>query len=302
MTEISYFDGHCDTIERCLRTGESLLRNRGHIDLARAAVFRDYVQVFALYWPDPQQAPAMLPRLHDRYLDETARAAGRITRCKTAADICAAGTACRALLSIEGGELLDCDPAMLETAADWGVRMINLTWNHANLLSGAHASDAARGLTARGRAFVREAQRLGILIDVSHLSARGFWDLIGCTERPIIASHSDCSAVFPHSRSLTDDQIRAVAETGGVIGVNFYSEFVGAPATMDCLVAHVEHLLAHGGEDAVAIGADFDGCDTVCGGIAGLQDVPKLWQALQRRGYPEALLQRIFFGNWLRLL
>ena len=204
--------------------------------------------------------------------------------------------------AFEGGELLGCDPAMLETAADWGVRMINLTWNHANLLSGAHASDAARGLTARGRAFVREAQRLGILIDVSHFSARGFWDLIGCTERPIIASHSDCSAVFPHSRSLTDDQIRAVAETGGVIGVNFYSEFVGAPATMDCLVAHVEHLLAHGGDDAVAIGADFDGCDTVCGGIAGLQDVPKLWQALQRRGYPEALLQRIFFGNWLRLL
>ena len=137
--------------------------------------------------------------------------------------------------------------------------------------------------------------------DVSHLSDAGFWDLVRMAKRPIVASHSNARAVCPHRRNLTDDQFRAIRDLGGVVGLNLYLDFVGQP-TMDALVAHVEHFLNLNGEKTVCLGGDLDGCEALAAGMTGMQDAPKLYDALKARGYSEALLEDIFWNNLRRLI
>lgn len=162
-----------------------------------------------------------------------------------------------ALLSVEGCEVIDCDPGRLEWLREQGFCMLTLTWNADNALAGWHGS--ALGLTPRGRDFVREAQRLGLRIDVSHLSEAAFWQLMDCTQAPILASHSNCRALCDYTRNLTDDQLRALAQTGGTVGLNLYPPFLGGRADFDTLRAHLEHMLTLCGEDHVALGGDLDG-------------------------------------------
>lgn len=308
MSKIPYFDGHCDTLYRGIETGERMAGNRGHVALDRLDVFSTYAQIFTMFW-SAKEAPqdgmfAMLNRQHDLFVREMEANCDRIAHCRTADEIRTAGEAGKAaaVLSIEGADLIDCDPERLELVQSWGVKLLNPTWNCANAISGTHCEDPERGLSDLGREFVREAQRLGIYMDVSHLSKPGFWNLIDLTEKPIVASHSNSSRVFPHSRGLDDDQFRLLAETGGVVGMNFYADFVGESPKIDDLVRHIEHFLDLGGEKTVALGADWDGCETTVAGLQGIQDVPKLWKALENRGYPQNLLEDIFFRNWLRLM
>lgn len=307
MEQIRYFDGHCDTIFRCYETGEEIKANGGHIALDRIEGFSGYGQVFAIF-RSAEHPPknGMLSAAKEQYAlfcREVERNPQRLIHCRNGADVtkyAGPGRIC-ALLSIEGGDLLECDPDNLALAEDWGVKLINPTWNCANALSGSHCQDADRGLSDLGRAFVRQAEQSGILMDVSHLSEKGFRDLMDMTSKPVVASHSNSRAVFPHSRGLSDDQFRAICQTGGVVGLNFYADFVGVNPDIGQLIRHLERYLRLGGERHVAIGADFDGCDQTVTGIGGVQDVPKLWQALYDRGYPGQLLDDIFWNNWMRL-
>ena len=226
--------------------------------------------------------------------------------CRTAEDVRRANAAGKiaALLSCEGAELLDCDPDQLDWAREVGVKAINLTWNHANLIAGSHMSEPERGLNALGRAFVRKAQSYGILMDVSHCSDAAFWDLMEITEKPVIATHSNARAVCGHTRNLTDEMFRAIAETGGVVGVNFWVKFVASAEepTMDDILRHMDHFMELGGEKHIGLGADLDGCDQLSGGMEGVQDLPMLWEALRRHGYDDKLLEDIFYNNFLRVL
>ena len=307
MSSIRYFDGHCDTIYRCYVTGEGMLSNHGHIALDRTNGFDSYAQMFTFFW-DADEAPerGMLTLLKEMYALFQAQLQlnpERLIHCRNRADVeshAGKGKVC-ALLSIEGADLLECDPDQIELAEDWGVKLINPTWNCANVLSGSHCRESHRGLSDIGRAFVKQAEQANILMDVSHLSEKGFWDLMKITSKPVVASHSNSRSVYDHSRSLTDDQFRAVCQTGGVVGLNFYSGFVGEKPTMDMLIRHLEHFLDLGGEKHVAIGGDLDGCDETVEGISGIQDVPKLWAALKNRGYSDRLLDDLFWNNWLRL-
>ena len=304
---IPYFDAHCDTVSRCLATGEGLRQNGGHIDLTRAKSFARYAQFFALYH-DAAEAPsdgmwAQCQRLHDCFVQETEQNRDLICRCRSAKEIdCAVQSGkMAALLSIEGADLLECDIHRVETAADWGVRFLNPVWNRANPLSGTNCEDAERGLSSEGRAFIRELERCGIYADVSHLSDAGFWDLVRLAKKPIVASHSNSRALCPHRRNLTDDMFRAIRDSGGVVGINLYLDFVGG-GTMDALVRHMEHFLSLGGEKTVCMGGDFDGCDELAGGMQDICGVPALYDALKKRGYDEALLNDIFWNNLKRLL
>ena len=178
-------------------------------------------------------------------------------------------------------------------------------WNGAyypNAISGTNAQEPERGLSDIGRNFVREAQKRNILMDVSHLSEKGFWDLVDITSAPIIASHSNAKALCPHSRNLTDEQIKAIVATKGFVGLNFYSLFVGERADMDELIAHVEHFWDLGAENILGLGGDWDGCDSLAGGFSGIQDMPKLYEALYRRNHSEKLLHKLFCGNLLHVL
>ena len=325
---IPYFDAHCDTVYRCLETGETsaldygdsreeqcryyaasahLRKNGGHIDLERSRQFSRCAQFFALFH-DAAYAPAdglwaQCRRMHDFFLREMADNADIVCHCRTGREVDEAAAAGKtaALLSIEGADLLDCDVHKVETVAHWGVRLLNPVWNRANVLSGTNAEEPERGLSATGRDFIHVLEEHAIYPDVSHLSDAGFWDLVHIARRPIVASHSNARAVCPHRRNLTDDQFRAIRDSGGVAGLNLYLDFVGQP-TMDALVAHVEHFLALDGEKTLCLGGDLDGCEALAAGMAGMQDVPKLYEALKARGYGDALLEDIFWNNLRRLI
>ena len=323
---ISYFDAHCDTIWRCMetgpvadygeteqeqraffKTGGGLRQNCGHVDLLRDRDFARRGQFFALY-DDVKRLPEGTAwqrccEMHDWFLRELAENGDMAVLCRSGAEADTAAESGRtaAFLSVEGADLLDCDTEKLRQAAAWGVRLVNPVWNNANALSGSCADDPDRGLSAQGRGFIREMERLGIYADVSHLSDPGFWELYRMTERPIVASHSNARALCSQRRNLTDDMFRAIRDTGGVVGLNLYRGFVGG-ASMDALVAHVEHFLHLDGEKTLCIGGDLDGCEALAAGMNGAGDVPQLYEALEKQGYGKALLEDIFWNNLRRLL
>ena len=307
MKKIRYFDAHCDTIFRSFITGEGLRSNGGHIALDRADVFEAYAQVFTFFFSaDDAPEEGMLSvakKMYDLFKSELEANSDLMTHCKTAADISknADSGKISAILSIEGADLLECDPDNIELAKEWGVRLINPTWNCANALSGTHCRESDRGLSDLGRAFVKTAEAANIMMDVSHLSEKGFWDLTEIAEKPIVASHSNSRAVFDHSRGLTDDQFKAICQTGGVVGLNFYTGFVGVDPTIDDLIRHLEHFLDLGGEKHVALDGDLDGCEATVKEITAFQDAPKLYAALEKRGYSTELLEDIFWNNWIRI-
>ena len=316
-----YFDAHCDTIWRCMNASEmgteegryfaashDLRENGGHIDLLRGRYFDGYAQFFALYH-DAAEAPgdgmwAQCRRMHDWFEKEMQQNRDLVRHCRSGAEVdsaVASGTVA-ALLSIEGADLIDCDAQKIATVADWGVRFLNPVWNRANVLSGTNCEEPERGLSTEGRMFVRELEHRGIYADVSHLSDAGFRDLLGMAQRPVVASHSNSRSLCPHPRNLTDDQFRAIRDSGGVVGMNFYSDFIGEKPTIDDLLRHIEHFLSLDGEKTVCMGGDLDGCESLPREMQGVEDVPKLRQALERRGYPQELLEDIFWNNLRRLL
>lgn len=286
--KLAYFDAHCDTLSRCVGTGESLRDASGQCDLERLSRYEPFGQVFAVFadsdkTPDLRksvEAQAALFRREKARYPELMR---------------------RAALSIEGGELLDCDPERLQEAQAWGARWVNPTWNHANALSGSHAEYPERGLSDTGRAFVRAASELGIFIDASHLSDRGFFDVadMGAT---LLASHSNSRAVCPHTRNLTDDQFRVIRDGGGFVGVNLYRAFVGGDGSMEALLRHFDHFLDMDGASCIGLGSDWDGGIAGAGGLDGAEDMEKLAAAMERRGYGQPLIHAIFYGNLSRFL
>ena len=140
-----------------------------------------------------------------------------------------------------------------------------------------------------------------MLPDVSHLSEAAAWDTMRLGLGPVIASHANSRSVCAHTRNLSDDLFCAIRDSGGVVGLNLYTDFLGG-ADMDAVVRHIEHLLDLGGAETLALGGDLDGCDTLGGGVTGIQDYPKLYAALAARGYDEPLLSALFADNWLRVL
>ena len=174
--------------------------------------------------------------------------------------------------------------------------MATLTWNEQNPLAGSHVTGG--GLTDQGREFVREAQRLGILVDVSHLSDEAFWDIMQITEAPIVASHSNSRALRDHSRNVTDDMFRAICQTGGVAGINFYEDFVGENPTIDTVCDHIFHFLEMDPDCRhLALGGDLDGCDRLPQGFDGIQSYPALALRLLERGLSEKNLMDLFWNN-----
>ena len=309
MKQISVFDAHCDTISRCWREYEGLYANSGMISLERTAGFAQYCQFFALWTADgytgyPLGGDSVERAYHALlrcFKDQMARNSDKIVQCRTAGEAERANRQGKAaaFLAVEGAELLGCDPARLDRAAEDGVVAINLTWNHANALSGSSKEEPDRGLSPLGREFVAKMEDLHILVDVSHLSEAGFWDVAELARRPFIASHSNAKLVWDHTRSLTDGQINAIIKNQGVIGLNFYEEFVGGSRDLDMVRVHLDHLLELGGEKTVALGGDWDGCDTIAD-LPAIDSLPRLYEHLLQHGYRETVVQDLFYNNLMR--
>ena len=302
------FDGHCDTILKCYLEGGGLRRQTGHLDLERRRGKGRWAQFFATFG-SPEDMPDR--SLWEVFLEEYAlfrseidANADLVTFCRTGAEAEAAFAAGKtaAFLSAEGAELLDCDLEKLRMAHRMGVRIVNITWNHPNALSGTNAEEPDRGLSEQGRAFVKTMGELGMLVDVSHLSDPGFWDVMEITHRPVVATHSNSRALFPHPRNLTDEQFTAIINTNGVAGLNMYAGFLGDDPDFDTVVSHLEHFLALGGENNVSMGGDWDGITSMPQGMNGIQDMEKLYEHLLRRNYSETLLEKVFYSNLMRVV
>lgn len=313
-------DAHCDTILRVAgrETSEPdefdfFRRNEsGHIDLPRLREGGVTCQVMALYI-EPQYKPARSARrvleLLDAFyslLDETeefklALSARDIETAKARGHIAA-------LLSIEGGEAIEGSLSALRSLYRLGVRAMGLTWNQRNdIADGVGEKSAGSGLTDFGIKVVKEMERLGMLVDVSHLSDSSFWAVDRIAERPYIASHSNARALASHPRCLTDQQIEAIAKKGGVIGVVFAPGFVDddpSKVSLSRLCDHIDHIKKIAGIDHVGLGSDFDGYGVHPGSPVVLNDVselPKLTEELLARGYTESEIRKVLGENWLRV-
>ena len=301
------FDFHCDTaLELLGRNGKplSLRRNTLHIDLERAKILPAYAQCFACF-TTPMMADWGIGSPESVFQAELAAiTAGveensdmiRFAKSADQVEKNAADGVMSAVLTIEGPAGFGFDPARLEELYELGFRVTTLGWNEKNVLTGSHKTGG--GLTDLGREFVKEAQRLGFIIDVSHISDEGFWDIMKITDAPIIASHSNSRAVCGVSRNLTDDMFRAICESGGVAGFNQCAPFVGTSPDLDTACEHFLHFMELDPDAKhIALGGDLDGCDELPKGFDGVQSYPALADRLLQRGLSEKNLHDIFWHN-----
>lgn len=308
MEEIRVFDGHCDALYRQYLTGEGLRENGGQFSLVKLDAFTNYAQFFACFIKPEEVRGQSLWEIFLRQAEGFCREAeenrDRLAFCTTAGDMERAWKEGRTagFLSVEGAELLECDVGRLEEAFCLGVRAVNLTWNHANRLSGSNQEEPLRGLSPQGADFVRAMGRLGMLVDVSHLSDAGFWDVVRLAQGPIIASHSNSRETYFHPRNLTDGQFTAIIDLQGTVGLNLCPKFLGSDPDLDDAVRHLEHFLSLGGEDTVALGGDWDGVETLPRGVQDVTGWAALYRRLQAMGYPQTLLDKLFYKNLTRVV
>lgn len=310
MTSIlsSYVDGHCDTIVKLAEENKSLWKNNCHLDLERLTRLNAPVQVFAL-WLDPRYyAAALLKTMTyiDFFYQEISHNKQSIAPVYTYEDILINKKQHKisALLSLEGGEALEGELGMLNIYHRLGVRMMTLTWNHRNAIAdGVGEEQTGGGLTKFGRQVVERMQSMGMIVDVSHLSHSGFWDVQKRMKKPFIASHSNAKAVCARPRNLSDDALKAVADSGGVVGLNLYPPFLREEGEADLsdIWRHLDHMLYVAGEDFVALGGDLDGVDCLPKGIAGVQDYPYFLEQIEKR-YGTKIGKKIAEDNFMRVL
>lgn len=244
--------------------------------------------------------------LLDRLEGFVAAAPDQLVIATTAEEILAARAAGKiaAFMGIEGGAAIEDDLEKLRRLRARGVRYMSLTWNTSPAWargSGERRKAPADGLSPFGRDVVREMNRVGMLVDVAHASDKTFWDIVETTSVPVFDSHCGAWAKKKHHRNLKDDQIAAIAKSGGVVGIIFCTTFLGAfRSGLDVVADHVEHMLKVGGERAVALGSDFDGFVPLPTGMRDVRDLPRLTEVLLARGIPESTMEGILGANFLR--
>jgi membrane dipeptidase len=337
-----FFDAHCDTILKVVENGADFEAREGlHVTLPGMLEAGMCAQVFAVC--------ALAERLKGRE-DEVAmqmvEAVGALCRdhsdrlvlAGAVADIeaaCAGSGRIAAIPSLEGADPLKGDPYALAGFHQAGVRLLTLAWADTPFCGSSRGSGS--GLTRKGKDLVEYCEELGVLVDLSHASDAAFWDVCAASTKPFVASHSNCRALCPSPRNLADDMIRALAERGGVVGVNLYSGFLSpeflaeekdyrdevmaevraetrtwdeAMESMSAFLAgiprpppsvlidHVKHIIDVGGEDCVGLGGDLDGISSAPLGIDGVADYPKIAELLERAGLTPVQVEKVCHRNF----
>ena len=324
-----FLDMHCDTIsELCDRKDaggtDVFLRENGlQLDIRRLREVGYLLQNFALFvdagrFSDPWERFLCLADFYDEQMAQNVDSIAPVLCFSDIAKNRQAGKL-SALLTIEEGEVLCGETEKLRAAYGRGVRMITLTWNYENQLGYPNipttgvgmtprlmVPETEKGLKQRGIDLLFEMETMGIIIDVSHLSDAGFWDVVSHAKKPFVASHSNARTVSPCVRNMTDDMIRALSNAGGVMGLNFCMDFLKLARIgkkdelLDAVCAHAKHIVHVGGEDILGLGSDFDGI-VQNADLAGAESIPKLFDALKTCGFTDRQLDKIASGNVLRL-
>jgi membrane dipeptidase len=341
------FDGHNDVLLRLYRGGrehESSFFSRGetgHLDLPRAREGGFGGGFFAVYVPPESELlhgadPAALLSMNNGELPPPLELAysqriaigmtallfrlqdasdGQMKVVQTADDLseCLRTGVMAAVLHFEGAEAIDTDLEALEVFYHAGLRSLGPVWSRPNAFAEGvpfrcpHSPDTGPGLTEVGRALVRECNRLGVVIDLSHMNEQGFWDVAEVTAAPLVASHSNAHALCPITRNLTDKQLDAIRESDGIVGVNFGTGFLveegrGDHSTrLEHIIRHVDYLVERVGIDRVGLGSDFDGT-TIPAELGSAAGLPRLLDAMRAGGYDDASLRKVAHENWVRVL
>ena len=306
------FDAHCDTLGQAI--GFPFSRDltqwgaRGHLDLPRMRAGGINAQIFACF-PGVDRlhacpTQAALLRV-EAFYDLIQRAPEQITLITTASELAALTPdgPIGGILGLEGAEALAGNLNLLHTFHRLGIRNIGLTWEQRNAAADSSATGTDCGLTPFGRELVKACNELGIMVDVSHLNDAGLEDALAASCKPIIASHSNARALFDHRRNLSDEQIRAIADNGGVIAVTFVSYYLTPDresSSLEDLLNHIDHLVNIAGTEHVGIGSDYDGCTTIPELDSG-EKYPLLTEGMLRRGYTPDNIRKILGENLRRV-
>ncbi len=336
------FDGHNDVLLRLwLKKDSDPVRDfidgdgKGHIDLPRMIKGGMAGGFFAIFVPPQAEDPhddddlnpppaSELPRgfgltiavqMAALLLRIAAASEGRFKVCRTAAEIrqCLADGVIAAIMHIEGAECIDADLAALDVLHAAGLRSIGPVWSRPNIFGHGvpfrfpSSPDTGEGLTAVGKDLVKACNRLKVMVDLSHITEKGFWDAAEVSTAPLVATHSNAHALSNSSRNLTDRQLKAIGETGGMVGLNFANGFLRAdgswrsPNGLDEMLRHLDHMISLAGEDHVGLGSDFDGAriPAAIGDAAGL---PNLVAAMAGHGFGETLMRKLSHENWVKVL
>lgn len=300
------FDMHCDTLLGCSHENLDLVNDKTHISLDRAGVFEKYVQCFAVFIPDRfrgQEAVDFYDNTLAYYKKQTEKYADILDWPKNGEELKQAGKKWTGILTIEGGCALAGDLSRVKLLKDQGVAMMTLTWNGPNEL-GCGVSDNNAGLTDFGKQAIKEMEKVGMFVDLSHISDAGFEDACSVATKPIIASHSNSRSVCSHRRNVTDAQFKEYVKRGGLVGMNYCVDFIRDDdpknAGIEDLYRHIEYFLGLGGEKTVALGSDFDGA-TVPNNLNSIEKNADLYEYMLKKNLKEDLVRDIFYENAFRL-
>lgn len=310
MENYYIIDSHCDTLGKIADNGANLCQQeQSHITIDGLAKGRVGMQFFAAwvgpktkYYPCLQRGLKLIDAYNtmlDTYSDifmpvldysniEKARQMNRIAT----------------LLTVEGGDVLEGEILNLRILYKLGVRGMTLTWNHRNeLADGVMEKKSLGGLSIFGHEVIKEMNNIGMLVDVSHLSEKGFYDVLEISSKPFAATHSNAWTLCQHPRNLKDDQIKQIAERKGVIGINFYPNFLStASASSTDIIRHIEYIASLAGIDVIGFGSDFDGIEKTPEDIGGPEGFDIIINKLLKLNYKEEEIAKIANGNYLRLL
>lgn len=307
-------DCHCDTLTELYNKNASLYENEQHFDIKRQIALGGGLQFCAIYVPTEvfryqdglrytlcllDKYNQEIKKLHENGIDvlqvRTAEDAGNVLKHKAAT-----------LLAIEEGGAIDGSLEALRCLYELGVRAITLTWSNRNdIADGINEEATGSGLTLFGKQVVAEMNRLGMLVDVSHISTAGFWSVIETSTKPIIATHSNAKSLCSHPRNLNDEQIKALAQNGGLAGITFAGQFLEEDwrnACIESVYKHIDYMLnLIGNDEHIGFGSDFDGISHPPYNIQGVQDYKPLIEYLSKY-YSDETINKITHQNVINLL
>lgn len=306
---MKYIDFHCDTASELLYTKSSLNKNKLSNDINKMKKGDTLGQFFAFFINAGETNDLLLEFevMYKNFINEINKNKDNIKIVTSVSELQKAESENKigAFLSIEEGDVLQGNLSNIDKVYDMGIRIITLTWNYKNSLGYPNYKYLYKdkGLTNLGIEMVKKIEDIGIIPDVSHLSDKGFYDVAATCKKPFIATHSNARVITNHPRNLTDDMIKVLADKGGVMGINFCSDFLGTSkiSRIEDMIKHIDHIKSIGGIDCISLGSDFDGIENDVE-IQNASEMSKLEISLINHGYSYEDIEKIFYKNALRIL
>lgn len=297
-----FFDGHTDIITRVYDFGGDIFSNNYHFSLENLQNHKKVGEVFALCLDRSETSFRRLTKYINFYYDLIEKHKNYMNHIYNFSDIEKSDKLLNTILSIEGLEYLNGKTENFYKAIDLGVRCMNLTWNYTNELGESAKQDTKKGLTKFGFEILKKMNDEGILLDVSHLNEKGFFDVYEKSKKPFAAAHSNCKSLCSHYRNLTDDQIKCLIERNGIMGINFYAHFLEdnyKDASLLSIKKHIDHIYKLGGENIVALGSDLDGYEDLPSGYKNVSDTQKIIDFVYNE-YGSENGKKFAYGNFIR--